>query len=156
MTAIVQVPSNSMQLPQDLAENLMAQVGAAGKDTSFAKSMLDLLEVTSRISQLDEMVEEARSVGVEESPETRKWKEISTMSAQFARSSLLDRQLAAIDSLIDLGARGGSFVKEASDQNQTGSAEPSKPPSMPIFPAKISAGTGGDSPLVSASEGESA
>jgi len=145
--AIAQVPSNHVQLPQDMAQRLMEQVCANGKDTSFAKSMLDLLEVTARISQLEELVEDARSVGVEESPETRKWKEISTMSAQFARSSLVDRQLAAIDSLIDLGARGGSLLKEASDHVEIAPAEAKTPPQMPMLPAKISAGTGGDSPV---------
>lgn len=156
MTAVVQVPSNGAQLPQDLANSLVGQVSGMGKDTSFAKSMLDLLEVTAQISQLDKMVEDAQSVGEEESSETRKWKEISTMSAQFARSNLLERQLAAIDSLIDLGARGGSLVKEASDRVDAGPLEASALPPMPVLPAKVSAGTGGDSPLASASEGEDA
>merc|ERR1719274_234226 len=102
-------------ISQDLATKLSDQVRAAGTEIPFAKSMLDLIEVTARISQLDELVTSAQAAAETESPEARKWKEISAMSAQFARSSLFDRQIAAIDELLDLSARGGSLVKEASD-----------------------------------------
>merc|ERR1719159_961530 len=102
-------------ISQDLATKLSDQVRAAGTEIPFAKSMLDLIEVTARISQLDELVTSAQAASETESPEARKWKEISAMSAQFARSSLFDRQIAAIDELLDLSARGGSLVKEASD-----------------------------------------
>lgn len=109
------VPSGCGMISQDLATKLSDQVRAAGSEVPFAKSMLDLIEVTARISQLDELVTSAQAASETESPEARKWKEISAMSAQFARSSLFDRQIAAIDELLDLSARGGSLVKEASD-----------------------------------------
>merc|ERR1719333_1861235 len=94
----------------------MDQVRSTGSDVAFARSLLDLLEVTAQISQLDELVADACSVGETESPETRTWKDISSMSAQFARGSLRDRQVAAIDELFDMSARGGSLMKEAPGQ----------------------------------------
>jgi len=96
----------------------MDQVRSTGKEMPFAKSILKLLEVTTRISQLDELMVDALSAGETETPETSKWKEISAMSGQFARTSLVDRQLAAIDELLDISVRGGSLVKEASEQSQ--------------------------------------
>lgn len=143
------------QLPQEVATQLMEEVNsvAGAANTSFAQSMLDLLEVTARISQLDQLVADASAEGDAETTETRKWKEISTMSAKFARSSLLDRQLAAIDRLIDIGAKGGSLTKEVAEGGALVDGVQVAPFQMPF---KVSAGTGAPESAESASEGEDA
>merc|ERR1719453_2535293 len=132
-------------ISQDLASKLSDQVRAAGSEVPFAKSMLDLIEVTARISQLDELVMSAQAASETESPEARRWKEISAMSAQFARSSLFDRQIAAIDELLDLSARGGSLVKEASDAAGQPAKLGAPPPGLPA-PSPLSKDTSGNIP----------
>merc|ERR1719310_97365 len=139
------VPSSGALLSADLAAQLSDQVRAASSDVPFAKSMLDLIEVTARISQLDELVAGAQAASETESPEARKWKEISAMSAQFARSSLFDRQIAAIDELLDLSARGGSLVKEASDAAGQPAKLGAPPPGLPA-PSPLLKDTSGNIP----------
>jgi len=139
------VPSGCGMISQDLATKLSDQVRAAGTEIPFAKSMLDLIEVTARISQLDELVTSAQAASETESPEARKWKEISAMSAQFARSSLFDRQIAAIDELLDLSARGGSLVKEASDAAGQPAKLGAPPPGLPA-PSPLLKDTSGNIP----------
>lgn len=96
------------------AAKILQEIGGHGIRTSFATSMLEFVEVTARLSELDRLVADAEEGSAADSAETRKWKEISSMSANFARSSLLQRQLSAVDRLISLGASGGGLLVEAS------------------------------------------
>lgn len=109
---------------------------AGGKPTKFAESLLELLEVTAKIQQLDDLNTSARATDPNESDETRRWKDVSLMSANLCRGGLIEQQLGAIEKLQDIAARGGSLCVEAE--------------AAPIAncPAQkgLHAGTGGGSP----------
>lgn len=103
------------------AAKAMLKKGAKGAMTTFAETLLVLLEVTSQLAELDATCQEAMQAPANENDDTRKWREISHSTLQFARTSLQDQQLRAIEVLQDLSERGGSMV---TDPDQARSADP--------------------------------
>jgi len=121
----------------DEVNNVLSTLKRGGAPpTKFAESLLELLEVTAKIQQLDDLNASAQAVGEDETEETRRWKDISVMSANLCRGGLVEQQLGAIEKLQGLAARGGSLCAEASSEDVCAPIEPRK---------GAHAGTGGDS-----------
>lgn len=86
--------------------------------TKFAEMVIFLLEVTMQLSELDAASEQANQAAEYENEETRKWREISATTMEFARTALSAEQARALEVLEDLLSRGASLVQEPELQHR--------------------------------------
>jgi hypothetical protein len=111
----------------------ITEVGAAPNE--FAVSLLELLEVSTKINDFDEMASAANAETTTE--EAQKWREISLMTMQHARTHLVEQQQKMIDQLHKFSESGASLF---TSPVQSSEAEPGvmavKPPSE-VKPAKM-------------------
>jgi len=109
--APAQVTSQELiaQAVQKLSE---ATGGVSQPPTEFAASLLELLEVSAKISQFDEM--NALSADEASSEEAQKWKEISMMTVKHCHAQLSEQQQRLIAKLHGLSQSGASLVKAPS------------------------------------------
>lgn len=109
--APAQVSSQELiaQAVQKLSE---ATGGVSQPPTEFAASLLELLEVSAKMSQFDEM--NALSADEASSEEAQKWKEISMMTVKHCHAQLSEQQQRLIAKLHGLSQSGASLVKAPS------------------------------------------
>jgi len=92
------------------AQKLSATVTETGTaPNEFAKNLLELLEVSTKINQFDEMVSTANEETT--SVEAQQWREISLLTMQHARTHLVEQQQRLIEKLRDLSECGASLYK---------------------------------------------
>jgi len=107
--------TSSQQLLVQAAEKLSAAVTAAGTaPNDFAKNLLELLEVSTKINEFDQMVAAANEETT--SAEAQQWREISLMTMQHARTHLVEQQQRLVEELRMLSDSGGSLYTIADAQ----------------------------------------
>merc|ERR1719191_488330 len=85
------------------------EAGAAPND--FAKDLLELLEVSTKINGFDEMAVADESETSSE--EAKKWRQISLMTMQHARKHLVQQQQNLVEKLHGLSMSGASLYDAA-------------------------------------------
>jgi len=101
---------SSQQMLAQAAQKLSEVVGSASDPPGeFATTLLELLEVTSKINQFEDM--NSLAAGEASSEEAKKWRDISMMTTQFMVTQLSDQQKSLVQKLQDLSQAGGSLVK---------------------------------------------
>eukprot|EP00746_Dinoflagellata_sp_MGD_P160324 gnl/MRDRNA2_/MRDRNA2_87007_c0_seq1.p1 gnl/MRDRNA2_/MRDRNA2_87007_c0~~gnl/MRDRNA2_/MRDRNA2_87007_c0_seq1.p1 ORF type:complete len:280 (-),score=63.08 gnl/MRDRNA2_/MRDRNA2_87007_c0_seq1:193-909(-) len=104
--------TSSQQLLVQAAEKLSTAVTAAGTaPNDFAKSLLELLEVSTKINEFDQMVAAANEETT--SAEAQQWREISLMTMQHARTHLVEQQQRLVEELRTLSDSGASLYTTA-------------------------------------------
>jgi len=103
-----------VQAAQKLS-SAITEAGAAPND--FAKNLLELLEVSTKINQFDEMTSTASAETTTE--EAQKWREISLMTMKHARTHLVEQQIRLIDQLRGASENGASLFKDALEVKPT-------------------------------------
>lgn len=92
------------------AQKLSTAVSETGTvPNDFAKNLLELLEVSTKINQFDEMASTANEETA--SAEAQQWREISLLTMQHARTHLLEQQRRLIEGLRELSEAGASLYK---------------------------------------------
>jgi len=127
------------------AQNLSAAVSEAGTaPNDFAKNLLELLEVSTKLNQFDEMASAADAETT--SVEAQQWREISLMTMQHARTHLVEQQQRLIEGLRGLSESGASLYKAGLSQEAKPNQMAVKPPpglaappglSVPLKPSKV-------------------
>jgi len=121
--------TSSQQILAQAAQTLSAAVSGAGAaPNDFATKLLELLEVSTKINEFDEMAAAANSETTSE--EAQKWREISLMTMQHARAHLVEQQQHLIEGLQGLTDSGASLYKAADAQQSS----EKKPASMVVQP----------------------
>jgi len=106
---------SSQQILVQAAEKLSAAVQEAGTaPNDFAKNLLELLEVSTKINQFDEMASDANAETT--SAEAQQWREISLMTMQHARTHLVEQQQRLVEELRVLSDSGASLYKASEIQ----------------------------------------
>lgn len=107
-----QSTTSSQELLAQAAQKLSTAIKEAGTaPNDFAKNLLELLEVSTKIDQFDEMASAANAEAT--SDEAQKWREISLMTMQHARKHLIEQQKRVIDQLHGASENGASLYKDA-------------------------------------------
>jgi len=102
--------TSSQEILAQAAQKLATAVTEAGSaPNDFAKNLLELLEVSTKINQFDEMASAANAETASE--EAQKWREISLMTMQHARTHLVAQQQRLIETLHGLSDAGASLSK---------------------------------------------
>jgi hypothetical protein len=114
--------TSSQQILAQAAQKLSAAVTDAGAaPNDFAKNLLELLEVSTKIDQFDEMAAAADKETT--SDEAQKWREISLMTMQHARAHLVEHQRRLLEGLHGL-SEGGASLYKAPDGPQSSEVKP--------------------------------
>jgi len=93
------------------SKKLNEAIKEVGPPNDFAVLLQELLEVSAKVAQFDEM---ASAAGEEaSSEEAQTWKEISMMTLLHCRTQLVDRQRTLVEQLQGLSADGASLSKTA-------------------------------------------
>eukprot|EP00746_Dinoflagellata_sp_MGD_P161658 gnl/MRDRNA2_/MRDRNA2_88884_c0_seq1.p1 gnl/MRDRNA2_/MRDRNA2_88884_c0~~gnl/MRDRNA2_/MRDRNA2_88884_c0_seq1.p1 ORF type:complete len:240 (+),score=64.68 gnl/MRDRNA2_/MRDRNA2_88884_c0_seq1:179-898(+) len=106
-------PQNTTSSQQYLAQaaqklsSAIAEAGAAPNE--FALNLVELLEVSTKINEFDEMASAANAETTTE--EAQKWREISLMTMQHARTHLVEQQQRLIEQLRTSSESGASLYK---------------------------------------------
>jgi len=102
--------SSSQEILAQAAQKLATAVTETGSaPNDFAKNLLELLEVSTKINQFEEMASAANAETSSE--EAQKWREISLMTMQHASAHLVDQQRRLIEALHGLSESGASLYK---------------------------------------------
>jgi len=102
--------TTSQEFLVQAAQNLSKAVTEAGTaPNDFGKNLLELLEVSTKINQFDEMASTANTETT--SAEAQQWREISLMTMQHARTHLVEQQQRLIEGLRGLSESGASLYK---------------------------------------------
>jgi len=126
--APAQVSSHQLiaQATQKLAD---AMAGVSEPPNEFAKTLLELLEVSAKINQFEELNTLAADEAASE--EAKKWRDISMMTTQFMMGQLTEQQKRLIAKLQDLSQSGASLVNapaiEVAMKPESKAAKPSTP-----------------------------
>lgn len=106
--------SNSQQLIAQAADQLAQAVREVGQSPNdFAKSLLDLMEVSAKVAEFDEMAAAASKEA--ESEEAKQWQEISMLTLKYCRQGLIDEQQRAIKQVCGLAEQGASLFHKGAD-----------------------------------------
>lgn len=127
-----QTMTSSQELLVQAAQKLSSAVTELGTaPNGFAKDLLELIEVSTKINQFDEIASAANAEATTE--EAQKWREISLMTMQHARTHLVDQQQRLIDQLSGAAKNGASLYKDAiqSPEVQSGHTAVKLPPGLP-------------------------
>jgi len=100
--------------------------------TKFTETLLLLSEVTTQLVELDEALVKAAEEQEDEKSEAKKWREISMSTMKFAKTSLVDQQLRAIEILTNLSSRGASILKEPEPEIAKDSSVSYEKPAAPM------------------------
>merc|ERR1719301_391950 len=101
---------SSQQILAQAAEKLSTAVQEAGAaPNDFAKNLLELLEVSTKINQFDEMASAANAETT--SAEAKQWRDISLMTMQHARTHLVEQQQRLVEELRALSDSGASLYQ---------------------------------------------
>lgn len=122
-----QTTSSSQELLAQAAQKLSTAITEAGvAPNDFAKNLLELLEVSTKIDQFDEMTATANAETITD--EAQKWREISLMTMQHARKHLVEQQQRLIDQLRGASENGASLFKDASQSPEVKPGKAVQPP----------------------------
>lgn len=89
------------------SKKLNDAIKEVGSPNDFAILLQELLQVSTKIAQFDEMTSAAEEEASSEEAQT--WKEISMMTLQHCRTQLVDRQRLLIEKLQGLSETGASL-----------------------------------------------
>jgi len=135
-----QTMTSSQELLAQAAEKLSSAItGAGAAPNDFAMSLLELLEVSTKINQFDEMASAAEAETA--SDEAQKWREISLMTMQHARAHLVEQQQRLIEQLRGSSESGASLFKNAIQTPEvkpaiTAAVKPASGLPSPVKPAQ--------------------
>lgn len=115
--------TSSQQFLAQAAQKLSSAIAEAGTTApnEFAMNLVELLEVSTKINEFDEMASAANAETTSE--EAQKWREISLMTMQHAKAHLVDQQQRLIEGLQGLTDSGASLYK-AADAQQSSEKKP--------------------------------
>jgi hypothetical protein len=103
---------SSQQLIAQAVQKLSDAMGTVSEPPNdFAATLLELLEVSAKINQFDEM--NALAADEASSEEAQKWREISMMTMKHCQAQLSEQQQRLIAKLQGLSQSGASLVKAA-------------------------------------------
>lgn len=109
---------DDVQAAQEVLEQASKKLNEAikevGAPNDFAILLQELLEVSSKVAQFDEMASSAKEEASSE--EAQAWKEISLMTLQHCRAQLIDRQQHLIEKLQGLSETGASLCTTPAPQ----------------------------------------
>jgi len=92
------------------AEQLSLAISESGQGPNdFARALLDLMEVSAKVVEFDEM-QAAASVEAK-SDEAKQWQEISLLTLKYCRQSLIEQQQRSIKAVSDMAEQGASLYK---------------------------------------------
>jgi len=124
--------TSSQQILAQAAQKLssaMAEAGAAPNE--FGMNLVELLEVSTKINEFDEMASAANAETTTE--EAQKWREISLMTMQHARTHLAEQQQRLIEQLCKSSESGASLY---TGPVQSSEVEPDVMAVKPLLEAK--------------------
>lgn len=104
-----QTAQTAQQVLAQATQKLEEAIKEVGSRNDFAVLLQELLEVSSKVAQFDEMTFAAKEAAISEEAQT--WKEISMMTLQHCRMQLIDRQRSLIEQLQVLSEDGASLAK---------------------------------------------
>lgn len=108
-------PTTSANSNQAILATAVQKLADAVNETgnapnSFSKKLLELMELTSKIQQFEEVAELASKEA--SSDEAQKWQEISLMTLKHCCGHLLEQRQKTLAELQKLAQNGGSLFKE--------------------------------------------
>lgn len=104
--------NSSQELLAQATQKLSLAITEAGTaPNDFAKNLQELLEVSTKINQFDEMASAASAETITD--EAQKWREISLMTMQHARTHLVEQQQRLIHQLRGASDKGASLWQDA-------------------------------------------
>jgi len=102
--------NTSQQILVQAVEKLSTAVQEVGTAPNcFATKLLELLEVSTKISQFDELADAANAETT--SAEAKQWRDISLMTMQHARTHLVEQQQRLVEELRALSDSGASLYQ---------------------------------------------
>merc|ERR1719194_312406 len=106
-----QATTSSQELLAQAAQKLSSAITEAGTaPNDFTMSLMQLLEVSTKINEFDEMASTANAETTTD--EAQKWREISLMTMQHARTHLVEQQQRLIEALRGLSESGASLYRD--------------------------------------------
>lgn len=126
--APAQVSSQQLiaQATQKLAD---AMAGVSEPPNEFAKTLLELLEVSAKINQFEELNTLAADEAASE--EAKKWRDISMMTTQFMMAQLSEQRQRLVEKLRHLSQSGASLVKDPTNEEAVKPEPKAEKPSTP-------------------------
>lgn len=104
-----QTAQTAQEVLAQASKKLEEALKEVGPPNEFAILLQELLEVSTKVAQFDEMTFAATAAAISEEAQT--WKEISMMTLQHCRMQLIDRQRSLIQQLQVLSQDGASLSK---------------------------------------------
>eukprot|EP00746_Dinoflagellata_sp_MGD_P011045 gnl/MRDRNA2_/MRDRNA2_123042_c0_seq1.p1 gnl/MRDRNA2_/MRDRNA2_123042_c0~~gnl/MRDRNA2_/MRDRNA2_123042_c0_seq1.p1 ORF type:complete len:238 (-),score=70.62 gnl/MRDRNA2_/MRDRNA2_123042_c0_seq1:42-755(-) len=138
-----QAAQTSLEILMKASNKLEEAMKEVGSPNEFAILLQELLEVSTKVAQFNEMAFVAEQAAISEEAQT--WKEISMMTLQHCRTQLVDRQRSLIEQLQVLAEEGASLSRSVAPPTLTTGAEVaskvesthasgSPPPGLPSVP----------------------
>lgn len=116
-----QAAQTSLDILMQASNKLEEAMKEVGSPNEFAILLQELLEVSTKVAQFNEMAFAAEQAAISEEAQT--WKEISMMTLQHCRTQLVDRQRSLIEQLQVLSEDGASLSRSVAPSAATTGAK---------------------------------